>query len=67
MELRDGSEVVQDFVDRRSAKTSDREQFQRIFQAASVHLLLFWSLSRFSRERTVATLNQNKPCHLGSR
>jgi DNA invertase Pin-like site-specific DNA recombinase len=52
--------VVQEFVDRLSGKTADREQFQLMFQAASVRsfdVLLFWSLDRLSREGTVATLN----------
>jgi DNA invertase Pin-like site-specific DNA recombinase len=52
--------VVQEFVDRLSGKTFDREQFQLMFQSASVRgfdVLLFWSLDRLSREGTVATLN----------
>jgi DNA invertase Pin-like site-specific DNA recombinase len=52
--------VVQEFVDRLSGKTADREQFQSMFQAASKRgfdVLLFWSLDRLSREGTVATLN----------
>jgi DNA invertase Pin-like site-specific DNA recombinase len=52
--------VVQEFVDRLSGKTADREQFQLMFQAASIRsfdVLLFWSLDRLSREGTVATLN----------
>jgi DNA invertase Pin-like site-specific DNA recombinase len=52
--------VVQEFVDRLSGKSADREQFQSMFQAASKRdfdVLLFWSLDRLSREGTVATLN----------
>jgi DNA invertase Pin-like site-specific DNA recombinase len=52
--------VVDEFVDRLSGKTADREQFQLMFQAASKRgfdVLLFWSLDRLSREGTVATLN----------
>jgi DNA invertase Pin-like site-specific DNA recombinase len=52
--------MVQEFVDRQSASTADREQFQLMFQSASVRsfdVLLFWSLDRLSREGTVATLN----------
>jgi len=52
--------VVQEFVDRLSGKTADRDQFQRMFQAASIRgfdVLLFWSLDRLSREGTVANLN----------
>jgi DNA invertase Pin-like site-specific DNA recombinase len=52
--------MVHEYVDRQSAKTADREQFQLMFQSASVRgfdVLLFWSLDRLSREGTVATLN----------
>jgi DNA invertase Pin-like site-specific DNA recombinase len=52
--------VVDEFVDRLSGKTADREQFQLMFQSASIRgfdVLLFWSLDRLSREGTVATLN----------
>jgi DNA invertase Pin-like site-specific DNA recombinase len=52
--------VVHEFVDRLSGRTADREQFQLMFQAASVRgfdVLLFWSLDRLSREGTIATLN----------
>jgi DNA invertase Pin-like site-specific DNA recombinase len=47
-------------VDRVSGKTSDRDQFQKLFQDASQRkfdTLLFWSLDRFSREGVLATLN----------
>lgn len=53
-------DVVHEFVEQMSAKSADREQFQGMFQAASVRsfdVLLFWSLDRLSREGTVATLN----------
>lgn len=52
--------VVQEYVDRASGKRSDREQFQKMFGAASrreFDVLLFWSLDRLSREGTVETLN----------
>jgi DNA invertase Pin-like site-specific DNA recombinase len=52
--------VAHEFVDQLSGKTADREQFQLMFQSASVRgfdVLLFWSLDRLSREGTVATLN----------
>lgn len=55
-----GWTVVHEFVDRASGKRSDREQFQRMFAAASrreFDCLLFWSLDRLSREGTVETLN----------
>jgi DNA invertase Pin-like site-specific DNA recombinase len=52
--------VVHEYVDRASGKRGDREQFQRMFAAASrreFDCLLFWSLDRLSREGTVETLN----------
>jgi DNA invertase Pin-like site-specific DNA recombinase len=53
-------EIVHEYVDRASGKHSDREQFQKMFAAASrreFDILLFWSLDRLSREGTVETLN----------
>jgi len=47
-------------MDRASGKRGDREQFQKMFAAASrreFDCLLFWSLDRLSREGTVKTLN----------
>jgi DNA invertase Pin-like site-specific DNA recombinase len=55
-----GWTVVHEYVDRASGKRSDREQFQKMFTAASKRefdLVLFWSLDRLSREGTVETLN----------
>ena len=55
-----GWTVVQEYVDRASGKGGDREQFQKMFAAASrreFDCLLFWSLDRLSREGTVETLN----------
>jgi DNA invertase Pin-like site-specific DNA recombinase len=52
--------IVQEFVDKASGKRSDREQFQKMFVAASrreFDVLAFWSLDRLSREGTVETLN----------
>jgi DNA invertase Pin-like site-specific DNA recombinase len=52
--------VVHEYVDRASGKHGDREQFQKMFDAASrreFDVLLFWSLDRLSREGTVQTLN----------
>jgi len=52
--------VVHEYVDRASGKRGDREQFQKMFSAASrreFDCLLFWSLDRLSREGTVKTLN----------
>lgn len=55
-----GWTVKAEYVDRASGKRSDREQFQKMFAAASrreFDVLLFWSLDRLSREGTVETLN----------
>jgi len=52
--------IVGEYVDRATGKRSDREQFQKMFTAASrreFDVLLFWSLDRLSREGTVETLN----------
>src|SRR6516164_1517075 len=55
-----GWTVVHEYVDRASGKRGDRQQFQKMFEAASrreFDILLFWSLDRLSREGTVETLN----------
>ena len=55
-----GWTVVHEYVDRASGKHSDRDQFKKMFAAASrreFDCLLFWSLDRLSREGTVKTLN----------
>jgi DNA invertase Pin-like site-specific DNA recombinase len=55
-----GWAVVHEYVDRASGKCGERDQFQRMFTAASKRefdILLFWSLDRLSREGTVETLN----------
>jgi DNA invertase Pin-like site-specific DNA recombinase len=47
-------------VDKATAKHSDREQFQKLFQDAAQRkfdLVLFWSLDRFSREGVLETLH----------
>lgn len=54
-----GWEIVHQFCDHTSGKTSDREQFKNMFAAASKHkfdALLFWSLDRLSREGALETL-----------
>jgi DNA invertase Pin-like site-specific DNA recombinase len=54
-----GWTIVTEYTDKASGKHSDREQFQKMFAAASrreFDLVLFWSLDRFSREGTVETL-----------
>jgi len=55
-----GWKIVHEFVDQASGKRGDRDQFQKMFTAASKRefdILLFWSLDRLSREGTVETLN----------
>jgi DNA invertase Pin-like site-specific DNA recombinase len=55
-----GWTITAEYVDRATGKRSDREQFQKMFAAASrreFDVLLFWSLDRLSREGTVETLN----------
>ncbi len=55
-----GCAITAEYVDRATGKRSDREQFQKMFAAASrreFDILLFWSLDRLSREGTVETLN----------
>jgi len=54
-----GWEIVHQFSDHTSGKTSDREQFKNMFSAASKRkfdVLLFWSLDRLSREGALETL-----------
>jgi DNA invertase Pin-like site-specific DNA recombinase len=54
-----GWEVVREYVDHVSGKTSDRTQFKRLFADAAKRqfdLVLFWSLDRFSREGALQTL-----------
>ena len=54
-----GWTIVHEFSDNISGKTSDREQFKKMFIAASKRefdLLLFWSLDRLSREGALETL-----------
>jgi DNA invertase Pin-like site-specific DNA recombinase len=51
--------IVAEYIDQQSAKDSDREQFQHMFQDASTRkfdVLLFWSLDRLSREGVLETL-----------
>jgi DNA invertase Pin-like site-specific DNA recombinase len=54
-----GWTVVQEYVDQKTGRTSDREAFQRLFQHAyekRYDLCLFWALDRFSREGATDTL-----------
>ena len=46
-------QIVHEYVDKASGKRSDREQFDKMFAAASrrvFDVLAFWSLDRLSRE-----------------
>lgn len=55
-----GWHIVHEYVDRASGKRGDRDQFQKMFAAASKRefdVVLFWALDRFSREGVVETLN----------
>lgn len=48
-----------EYVDRKSGKTGEREEFQRLFVDASKRKfdsVLFWALDRFSREGLLPTL-----------
>ena len=52
-------EIVREYVDHVSGKTSDRAQFKKLFADAAKRrfdLVLFWSLDRFSREGALQTL-----------
>ena len=54
-----GWDVTHEYVDRKSGKNSDREQFKAMFTSASrreFDVVLFWSLDRFSREGVLQTL-----------
>ncbi|MFZ3214766.1 MAG: recombinase family protein [Candidatus Acidiferrales bacterium] len=54
-----GWTIVHEFSDNISGKTSDREQFRKMFVAASKRqfdVLIFWSLDRLSREGALETL-----------
>jgi len=51
--------IVREYVDHVSGSTSDRTEFQTMFQDASKRsfdVLLFWSLDRLSREGVLETL-----------
>ena len=58
-----GWHVVNEYIDQKSGKNGDREQFQRLMTHASQRefdLVLFWSLDRFSREGSFETLQYLK-------
>lgn len=54
-----GYQIQNEYVDEVSGGTSDRPQFKKLFQDASKRkfdMVLFWSLDRWSREGTRATI-----------
>jgi DNA invertase Pin-like site-specific DNA recombinase len=54
-----GWTIFKEYVDRKTAKNADREEFKRLYADASKRLfdvVLFWSLDRFSREGVFRTL-----------
>jgi DNA invertase Pin-like site-specific DNA recombinase len=55
-----GWEIVGEYVDQKTGRTSDREAFQLLFQHAyekRYDLCLFWALDRWSREGATDTLH----------
>ena len=60
---RQGWKVVGEYIDQRSGKNGDREEFQRMMNNAyqrEFDVVLFWSLDRFSREGVLETLQHLK-------
>lgn len=58
-----GWHIVNEYIDQRSGKNGDRDQFQRMMSHAyqrEFDLVLFWSLDRFSREGSYETLQYLK-------
>lgn len=58
-----GWQIVNEFIDQKSGKNGDREQFQRMMDRAyqrEFDVVLFWSLDRFSREGSFETLQYLK-------
>src|SRR5580704_15173666 len=56
--LRQGWEIVCEYVDEASAKNGDRKGFKAMFADAARHrfdVVLFWSLDRLTREGTFKT------------
>ena len=51
--------ITGEYIDRKSGANGNREQFQKLFEAADQRrfdLVLFWALDRFSREGVLETL-----------
>lgn len=71
LELRDFAErlgytIYQEYCDQESGGTAERPQFQHLLLDAHqrrFHVVLFWSLDRFSRERVTETLNHLQRLH----
>ena len=60
---RQGWEITGEYIDQRSGKNGDREEFKRMMNNAyqrEFDVVLFWSLDRFSREGTLETLQHLK-------
>jgi DNA invertase Pin-like site-specific DNA recombinase len=60
---RQGWKIIREYIDQRSGKSGNREQFQRMMEHSyqrQFDLVLFWSLDRFSREGSYATLDYLK-------
>lgn len=55
-----GWEIAAEFVDRKSGKSGDRDQFKELFEAAErkeFAIVLVWALDRFTREGILGTFN----------
>jgi DNA invertase Pin-like site-specific DNA recombinase len=60
---RQGWKIAGEYIDQRSGKNGDREEFKRMMNNAyqrEFDVVLFWSLDRFSREGSYATLQYLK-------
>src|SRR5215469_16858615 len=58
-----GWKITGEYIDERSGKNGDREEFRRMMNNAyqrEFDVVLFWSLDRFSREGTLETLQYLK-------
>lgn len=58
-----GWHIVNEYIDQKSGKTGDRDQFKRMMEHSyqrQFDLVLFWALDRFSREGSYATLEHLK-------
>ena len=56
-------QIAGEYIDQRSGKNGDREEFKRMMNSAyqrEFDVVLFWSLDRFSREGTLETVQHFK-------